>query len=93
MLELELDRAHRDRVEHPGEGYSVSLTPPSSLAPVTVTVSGSVAVTSVAGTVAISAASLPLPTGAATEATLDSARDSLNDVALTAILEREKITP
>ena len=37
----------------------------------------------------VSVASLPLPTGAATEATLTEARKSLNDVGLTAILERE----
>ena len=39
----------------------------------------------------VSAASLPLPTGAATEVTLTEARKSLNDVGLTAILEREKM--
>lgn len=50
--------------------------------------------------VPVSVASLPLPDGAATEATLETlateetlarAADSLDDVGLTAILEREKI--
>jgi hypothetical protein len=47
-------------------------------------------------TVPISAVSLPLPTGAATETTLalmradlDAMRDSLNEIALTAIVHRE----
>lgn len=39
----------------------------------------------------VSADSLPLPDGAATEATLDRAADSLDDVGLTALLERGKI--
>jgi len=42
-------------------------------------------------TVPISADSLPLPDGAATEASTGRAADSLDDVALTAILEREKV--
>jgi hypothetical protein len=85
----------------------MAFTPPSSLAPVSVTVAGAVSVTNfpavqpVSGTVAVSnfpasqavtVASLPLPAGAATEATLDDALAALNDVALTAILERDKIT-
>lgn len=40
----------------------------------------------------VSVASLPLPAGAATEATLTAANGALNDVALTAILERDKLT-
>jgi len=39
----------------------------------------------------VSAAALPLPDGAASETTLADAVAALNDVALTAILEREKI--
>jgi hypothetical protein len=39
----------------------------------------------------VSVASLPLPAGAATEATLGEAKSALNDVALTAILERDKM--
>lgn len=35
--------------------------------------------------------SLPLPDGAATEATLEAAADSLDDVGLTAILQRERM--
>jgi len=50
-----------------------------------------VAVDGSAVTQPVSVASLPLPTGAATEATLDEAKDSLNDVALTAILQRDKM--
>lgn len=41
----------------------------------------------------VSVATLPLPDGAATEETLDRAADSLDDVGLTAILERDKIAP
>lgn len=39
----------------------------------------------------VSVAALPLPDGAATEATLETAADALNEIALTAILEREEI--
>jgi hypothetical protein len=42
---------------------------------------------------AVSVAALPLPDGAATEATLQAANRTLNDVGLTAILEREEIDP
>jgi hypothetical protein len=41
----------------------------------------------------ISVATLPLPDGAATEGTLETAAGALNDVALTAILERERVEP
>jgi hypothetical protein len=53
-----------------------------------------------ASAVPVSVASLPLPSGAATEATLETlateatlerANSALNDVALTAILELEKV--
>lgn len=40
---------------------------------------------------AVSVASLPLPSGAATEASLAEATDALNDVGLTAILQRERM--
>lgn len=69
----------------------MAFTPTSSLAPVTVTVAGTVAVSSVAGTVAISAAALPLPDGAATDDYQARELSALNDVALTAILERDKL--
>lgn len=39
----------------------------------------------------VSVASLPLPEGAATEATLAAAAESLDDVGLTAILQREHV--
>lgn len=39
----------------------------------------------------VSAASLPLPAGAATDATLAAVRDAANEVALTAILQREQV--
>jgi hypothetical protein len=41
----------------------------------------------------VSADSLPLPDGAATDATASRAADSLDDVGLTALLERDKIAP
>ena len=40
-------------------------------------------------TVPVSVESLPLPDGAASQETLERATDSLNDIALTAILQRE----
>lgn len=42
---------------------------------------------------AVSVAALPLPDGAATEATLQAANRTLNDIGLTAILDREEIDP
>jgi hypothetical protein len=94
----------------------VAFTPASSLSPATVTVAGVVSVSNFpasqpvtgpltdaelrAAAVPVSVASLPLPSGAATEATLETlatedtlaaANGALNDVALTAILEREKL--
>lgn len=98
----------------------MALSPPSSIAPATVTVTGTVAVSNfpadqlvhgtvtanqgAAGaaawpvdasghTVPISAAALPLPAGAASDATLERVNDGVQDVALTALLERDKITP
>jgi hypothetical protein len=66
----------------------VAFTPPSSIpgggGPATVTVSNFPAVQ------AVSVDALPLPDGAATEATLEVAADALNDVGLTAILQRER---
>jgi hypothetical protein len=68
--------------------------------PATQPVSGTVAVSGVAGTVLVdgsavtqpvSVASLPLPSGASTEATLAAVNGAVQDVALTAILEREQI--
>jgi hypothetical protein len=41
----------------------------------------------------VSADSLPLPDGAATEATAGRAADSLDDVGLTALLARETLPP
>lgn len=41
---------------------------------------------------AVTVASLPLPVGAATEETAERIADSLDDVGLTAILQREKVT-
>lgn len=41
----------------------------------------------------VSVAALPLPDGAATEATLQAANRTLNDIGLTAIIEREEIDP
>lgn len=69
----------------------MAFTPTSSLGPVTVTVLGAVTVSNFPATQAVTVASLPLPDGAATEETLASANEALNDVGLTAILEREKI--
>jgi hypothetical protein len=54
---------------------------------------GNVFVTNFPPVQPVSVAALPLPDGAATEATLETAADALNDVALTAILERERIEP
>ena len=62
--------------------------PPSSLAPSSVTILGTV---TVAQPVAVTVDSLPLPSGAATEATLASAKASLDDIGLTAILQRERM--
>jgi hypothetical protein len=46
---------------------------------------------SIAATVPVSVASLPLPAGAATEATLGKVRDAANDIALTAIVELDTL--
>ncbi len=50
-----------------------------------------VAVSNFPAVQAVSVASLPLPDGAATEATLAAAGEALNDVGLTAILQRERM--
>lgn len=54
-------------------------------------VSGTVDVGNFPATQAVSVESLPLPDGAATEDTLVRAAESLDDVGLTALLERETI--
>jgi hypothetical protein len=54
---------------------------------------GNVFVTNFPAIQPVSVADLPLPEGAATEATLEIAAGALNDVGLTAILEREQIEP
>jgi hypothetical protein len=62
----------------------MAVDPPSNLAPVSVTVSGTVAVSNFPAVQAISATALPLPNGAADNATL-------SEVAWTAILQRERM--
>lgn len=52
-----------------------------------------VAVDASGATVPVSVAALPLPAGAATELTLERAAESLDDVGLTALLERETLEP
>jgi hypothetical protein len=54
---------------------------------------GNVFVTNFPAVQPVSVATLPLPQGAATEASLVDAAGALNDVALTAIIERERIEP
>jgi hypothetical protein len=62
----------------------MAVTPPSNLAPVSVTVAGTVAVSNFPAVQAISATSLPLPKGAADNTTL-------SEIALMAILRRERL--
>lgn len=67
----------------------MTLTPPSSIAPATVAIAGPV---TISGTVPVSVATLPLPAGAATEASLARVNGAIQDVALSAILERDKLS-
>jgi hypothetical protein len=67
----------------------VALTPSSSIGGGGV--GGNVFVTNFPAVQPVSVASLPLPEGAATEATLATAAESLDDVGLTAILQRERV--
>lgn len=75
-------------------GVAVPVTGPltnAQLRASAVPVDGSAVTQPVSGTVAATVASLPLPSGAATEATLKRVNGAAQDSALTAILEREKI--
>jgi hypothetical protein len=56
-----------------------------------VSVTGQPIATTISGTVPVSVDALPLPNGAATEETLATAAEALNDVGLTAILQRERM--
>jgi hypothetical protein len=67
----------------------VALTPSSSIGGGGA--GGNVFVTNFPAVQPVSVASLPLPEGAATETTLATAAESLNDVGLTAILQRERV--
>lgn len=75
-------------------GVAVPVTGPltnAQLRASAVPVDGSAVTQPVSGTVAATVASLPLPSGAATEATLKRVNGAVQDSALTAALDREKI--